>query len=137
MVALPAIDLGLHELTVKFNNYTFNKKIPIIKYFVSMAGMIQIVTPPIDSKVSLAGEIELRWSIERKNPVFEIAISGTPFQFLDDRQITWQPVTSGSRFTFIPGSFKPGNWIYWQVRLLNENKQVQTTSEIAAFKLSE
>lgn len=40
-----------------------------------------------------------------------------------------------SNFTFRPGSFKPGDWIYWQVRLLNESKQVQTTSEIAAFKL--
>lgn len=137
MAALPVRDLGLHELTVKFNNYSFNKKIPIIKYFISMAGMIQIAAPPMDSKVSLNSEIELRWTIERKNPVFEIAISSIPFQFLDDNQIAWQAVPSGSRFKFLPGSFKPGMWIYWQVRLLNENKQVQTTSEIASFKLSE
>lgn len=136
IVALPAIDPGLHELTVKFNNYTFNKKIPIIKYFVSTAGMIQIIAPPIDSKVSLKDKIELRWTIDGKNPLFEIAISAIPFRFLNDKQIEWQPV-AGSSFTFIPDSFKAGSWIYWQVRLLNENKQVQTTSEIATFKLSE
>jgi PKD repeat protein len=137
MAALPVLDLGLHELTVKFSNYAFNKKIPIIKYFVSQAGMIQIVAPVMDSKVSVNNEIKLSWAIERKKPLFEIAISEIPFQFMDDKQIVWRPVASGSSFTFIPGSFKPGIWIYWQVRLLNENKQVQTTSEIAAFKLSE
>ncbi|HUU06166.1 MAG TPA: PKD domain-containing protein [Patescibacteria group bacterium] len=136
MVALPALDPGLHELTVKFNNYTFNKRIPVIKYFVSTAGMIQITAPPIDSKVSLEDKIELRWTIESKNPLFEIAISAIPFQFMNDKQIEWQPV-AGNSFTFIPDSFKAGSWIYWQVRLLNVNKQVQTTSEIASFKLSE
>jgi len=136
MVALPALDPGLHELTVKFNNYTFNKKIPILKYFVSTAGMIQIVAPPINSKVTLEDKIELRWTIASKNPLFEIAISAIPFQFLNDKQIEWQPV-AGSSFIFIPDSFKAGSWIYWQVRLLNVNKQVQTTSEIATFKLSE
>lgn len=137
MAALPVADMGLHELTVKFSNYTFNKKVPVIKYFVSLAGMIQIVAPAMDSSVSLKNEIKLSWAIERKKPLFEIAISEIPFQFMDDRQIVWQPVAGGSSFTFIPGSFKAGSWIYWQVRLLNENKQVQTTSEIAAFKLSE
>jgi PKD repeat protein len=136
MVPLPALDPGLHELTVKFNNYTFNKQIPVIKYFVSTAGMIEIISPPIDSKIQAEGEIELRWRIDGKKPLFEIAISSIPFQFMNDKQIEWQPV-SGTSFTFIPGSFKPGSWIYWQVRLLNESKQVQTTSEIASFKLSE
>ncbi len=137
MVDLPVRDLGLHELTVKFSNYSLNKKIPIIKYFVSAAGMIQIVSPPIDGKVSLQGKIELSWAIERKNPVFEIAISAIPFQFLDDPQIEWLPAGHTRSFSFIPGSYKPGSWVYWQVRLLNESKQVQTTSEIATFKLSE
>ena len=137
MVALPAIDLGLHKLTVKFTNYDFNKRIPFIKYFVSAAGAIQITAPAIDAKVPAGDKITLRWAIEVKKPLFEIAVSAMPFQFLDDKQIEWRPVTGGSSCPFDPGPFKPGDWIYWQVRLLNENKQVQTTSEIASFRLGE
>jgi len=137
MAPLPVIDLGLHEVTVKFNNYSFNKKIPIIKYFVSLAGMIQIVSPLMDSKLPAGGPIELRWAIEKNNPIFEIAVSTIPFQFLNDKQIEWRPAGGSGSFTFDTGAIKAGSWIYWQVRLLNESKQVQTTSEIAAFKLSE
>ncbi len=137
MAALPAMDPGLHELTVKFSNYEFNKKIPILKYFVSLAGAIQIVAPVMDGSVPLRNEIRLSWAIEHKKPRFEIAVSAIPFQFMDDRQIVWQPVAGGTSFAWLPGASKPGSWVYWQVRLLNENKQVLTTSEIAAFKLSE
>ena len=137
MAALPVIDLGLHELTVKFTNYTFNKRIPIIKYFVSEAGMIQIAAPPIDGKVPAGGKVGLRWSIEQKNPRFEIAISEMPFQFLNDKQIEWLPAGESPSYLFDPKPYRPGAWIYWQVRLLNESKQVQTTSEIASFKLGE
>jgi PKD repeat protein len=137
MAALPVMDLGLHELTVKFNNYTFNRRIPVIKYFVSATGMIQITAPPIDSKVPVGEKIILSWAIERKKPLFEIAISEIPFQFLDDKQIVWRPLGGASSYLFSPGPHKPGDWFYWQVRLLNENGQVQTTSEIASFKLIE
>ncbi len=62
MPALPVSDLGLHELTLKFSNYSFNRQIPIIKYFVSAAGMIQIVAPLIDAKVPAGKTVELRWA---------------------------------------------------------------------------
>jgi PKD repeat protein len=137
MPALPVTDLGLHELTLKFSNYSFNRQIPIIKYFVSAAGMIQIVAPLIDARVPAGKTVELRWAIERKKPRFEIAISEIPFQFLDDKQVAWRPLGEESSFPFAPGARQPGSWIYWQVRLLNENGQVQTTSEVASFKLSE
>jgi PKD repeat protein len=137
MSALPMSDLGLHELTLKFTNYSFNRRIPIIKYFVSAAGAIQIVSPLIDAKVPVGDKVTLRWAIERKKPLFEIAVSEVPFQFLDDRQVTWLPLAGASTHLFDPAPYKPGTWIYWQVRLLNESRQVQTTSEIASFKLSE
>ncbi|HEX7501854.1 MAG TPA: hypothetical protein VF451_00420, partial [Acidobacteriota bacterium] len=137
MPALPVTDLGLHELTVKFSNYSFNKHFPIIKYFVSAAGMIQIVAPLIDARVPAGKTVELRWGIERKKPRFAIAISELPFQFLDDKQIEWRPLGAASSYPFAPGPRRPGTWIYWQVRLLNESGQVQTTSEIASFKLTE
>jgi PKD repeat protein len=137
MSALPMSDLGLHELTLKFTNYSFNRSIPIIKYFVSSAGAIQIVSPVIDAKVPVGDKVALRWAIERKKPLFEIAISEVPFQFLGDKQVTWLPLAGASSYLFDPAPFKPGTWIYWQVRLLNESRQVQTTSEIASFKLSE
>jgi PKD repeat protein len=137
MAALPVIDMGLHELTLKFTNYSFNQRIPIIKYFVTTAGVIQIVAPAIDARVPAGEKVSLRWAIERKKPLFEIAVSDVPFQFLDDKQVEWLPLAGASSHLFDPAPFKPGAWIYWQVRLLNESKQVQTTSEIASFRLSE
>jgi PKD repeat protein len=137
LAALPTLDMGLHKITFKFNNYTFAKKIPIIKYFVSLTGMIRIVTPPVDGKASIKDKIVLSWDIDRKKPSYEVAVSDIPFQFLDDKQIEWRPVDDSNRYPFDPGPYKPGAWIYWQVRLLNESKQVQTTSEIASFKLSD
>jgi len=131
------MDMGLHELTLKFSNHSFNQRIPVIKYFVTMAGVIQIVFPAIDAKVPAREKVSLRWAIERKNALFEIAISDVPFQFLDDKRIEWLPAGADPSYLFDPGPFKPGAWVYWQVRLLNESKQVQTTSEIASFKLGE
>ena len=137
MPALPVIDMGLHELTLKFSNYEFNQRIPVIKYFVTNAGVIQIASPAIDARVPAREKVSLRWTIERKKPQFEIAISAVPFQFLDDKRIVWLPLGADPSYLFDPGPYKPGAWIYWQVRLLNESRQVQTTSEIASFKLEE
>jgi PKD repeat protein len=133
--ALPAIDLGLHELTVKFNNYTFGRPLPILKYFVSAAGLIQIVAPLINEKIPAGEKIDLRWTIAWKKPRFEIAISDIPFQFLDEKQIEWRPLGEASSYLLAPDAYKPGTWVYWQVRLVNESGQVQTTSESASFKL--
>ncbi len=135
LVALPVVDLGLHEMIVKFNNYSYGKRIPIIKYFVSAAGVIQVAAPTIGAKVPGGEKINLRWAIEGQNPLFEIAISEVPFQFLDDKQISWQPLGESFNYLLDPKPFKPGSWIYWQVRLLDRNGEVQTTSEIASFRL--
>ena len=79
MPALPVTDLGLHDLTVKFSNYSFSQHIPIIKYFVSAAGMIQIVAPLIDAKVPAGKTVELRWAIERKKAAVRDRDIGVPF----------------------------------------------------------
>jgi len=137
MPALPAVDLGLHRLTLKFHNDSFNRRIPVIKYFVTAAGVIEIVSPAIDARVPAREKIDLRWSIPQQETRFEIAISGVPFEFLEDRQVEWLPVPGDSSHRFDPAPFKPGDWIYWQVRLLGANRTVLTTSEIASFRLSE
>lgn len=137
MPALPAIDLGLHELTLKFTNYSFNRRIPIVKYFVTTAGAIQIVSPAIDARVPARGPVELGWAYARKKARFEVAVSAVPLQFLDDRQIEWKPASGAAGHRFDPSAYKPGDWIYWQVRLVGDTGTVLTTSEIAAFKLAE
>lgn len=137
MPALPVIDLGLHQLTLKFSNFTFGRRMPVIKYFVSDAGAIQIDSPAIDARVPAREKIDLRWSIAQKNPQFEIAVSAVPFEFLEERQVVWLPVQGDAGHRFDPAPFKPGDWIYWQVRLLGANRKVLTTSEIASFRLSE
>ena len=127
--------MGLHELTVKFTNYSFNRRIPVIKYFVTSRRRRSRSSPrPSTAKVPAGEKVSLRWAIERKKPLFEIAVSDVPFQFLDDRQIEWKPVDGASSYLFDLRAFKPGAWVYWQVRVLNESRQVQTTSEIASFK---
>jgi PKD repeat protein len=135
--ALPAIDLGLHELTLKFSNYSFNRRIPIIKYFVTTAGAIRVVSPPLDARVPAGGPIELAWAFDRKKARFEVAVSAVPLQFLDDRQIEWKPASGASGHRVDPAAFKPGDWVYWQVRLVGDTGVVLTTSEIAAFRLAE
>ncbi len=137
MPALPVIDLGLHKLTLKFTNFSTNRRIPVIKYFVTAAGAIQIVSPAIGARVPAGEKVDLSWSIPQKNPQFEIAVSAVPFEFLEDRQVEWLPVQGDASHRFDPAPFKPGDWIYWQVRLLGANRQVLTTSEIASFRLSE
>jgi len=137
MAALPVLDLGLHELTIRFSNYSFSRRIPVIKYFVSAAGFIEIVSPESESKVPLAGEIWLRWASGQKKARFEVAVSDTPLQFLNDRQIAWLPAGADSSFRFDPTPYQPGDWIYWQVRALDESRQVLTVSEIYSFRLDQ
>lgn len=137
MPALPAIDLGLHELTLKFSNYSFSRRIPIVKYFVTTAGAIQTVSPAIDARVPAREPVELSWAYARKKARFEVAVSAVPLQFLDDRQIEWKPTSGASSHRLDPAGFKPNDWIYWQVRLIGDSGAVLTTSEIAAFRLAE
>ncbi|MBN2346540.1 MAG: PKD domain-containing protein, partial [Candidatus Aminicenantes bacterium] len=137
MAALPTIDLGLHELSLKFSNIMIPRRLPVLKYFVSAMGSIQIKEPPIDAKVASGQAVNLSWAIAGRRPRFEIAVSDDPFQFLDENRLQWQAVGEANSYPFDPGERKPGTWIYWQVRLLNESGEVQTTSEIASFKLGE
>lgn len=137
MPALPVVDLGLHELTLKFTNFRFARRVPIVKYFVTTAGAIQIVSPALDARVPAREPVELGWAYARKKARFEVAVSEIPLQFLDDRQIEWRPASGAASHRIDPSAYKPGEWIYWQVRLVGDTGQVLTTSEIAAFKLAE
>ncbi len=137
MPALPVIDLGRHELVVKFDNVAVGRRLPAITYFVTDAGVIQVTSPAIDAKVPAAGRIALNWSIRHAQPRFEIAVSAVPFQFLEEKQVEWLPASEGTSHRFDPAPFKAGDWIYWQVRLLGQTRQVLTTSEIASFRLTE
>jgi hypothetical protein len=135
MVSLPVLDQGLHRLTVKFSNFSFSKPIPVIKYFISLGGAIQLRNPLPDSKVARVPEIRLQWESKKKNASFEIAISEIPFQFLTDNQIEWKTVEKSGEFNLDLSGFKTGNWVYWQVREVDGSGQAINTSEIAAFKI--
>jgi len=134
---LPMTDLGRHELTLRIDNFSVDRRLPAIKYFVTDSGVIQIDSPAIDARVQGRGKIPLQWSLRHSQPRFEVAVSVVPFQFLEDKQIEWLPASEGTSHLFDPSPYKAGDWIYWQVRLLGEARQVLTTSEIASFRLGE
>lgn len=135
MPKLPALDVGMHELTVKFINYRFNGRIPRLRYFVSSGGAILLLSPEVGSKIPAADTVRLAWKPIRQATVYQIAVSEAPFQFLEDSQIEWQEVKDTDHHVLDMTAFKDAAWIYWMVRGLNDSGRVLTTSEIGSFRM--
>jgi PKD repeat protein len=132
---LPMQDLGIHNFTFSFQNYDFKNSLPTIRYFIALGGAIGIRSPLSGAKVAAKESTKLRWVLRKKAAKFEVAVSATPFQFLNDAQITWQSVGAVREFMLDLTSYKPGDWVYWQVREVDSSGKVLTTSEIASFKI--
>ncbi len=134
---LPLKDTGMHKLTIEFSNYSFNRQLPTLRYFVAESGAIRIKFPEPGSKVPSTDSFGLSWQF---NPQldelsYQILISEIPLQFLTDEQMVWHPVGNTDNYRPDLTTFKAGTWIYWQVRAVNSSGRVTTTSEIASFKL--
>ncbi|HDP95461.1 MAG TPA: PKD domain-containing protein [Candidatus Aminicenantes bacterium] len=134
MPNLPALDVGMHELTVEFTNYRFSGRIPRLRYFVSSGGAILLLSPEVGSKIPASDAAKLAWKPIRQATVYEIAVSEAPFQFLEDRQIEWKAATDHDHHVLDMMIFKDAGWIYWMVRGLNDSGRVLTTSEIGSFR---
>ena len=132
---LPVIDLGIHNFTFNFTNYSFNGKIPKLKYFVAESGMLQIKNPLPGVKISGQKIIKLKWLPLKRKVSYEIAISEVPFQFLKDEQIKWINLEQKREFNLDSSKYKKNIWIYWMVRAINKNGKVVTTSEPSSFKI--
>ena len=132
---LPVIDLGIHNFTFNFTNYSFDKKIPRIRYFVAESGIIQIKNPLPGVKISGQKIIKLKWSPAKRKVFYEIVVSKIPFQFLKDEQIKWIKLDQKNEFNFDLSKYKKNTWLYWMVRAVNENGKVLTTSEFSSFKI--
>lgn len=146
VMKLPVIDSGIHRFTLEFTNYNTTMKIPVIRYFVTETGEIEITAPQPGEKIPAQSSVTLKWrlkdwmssqSSKRKDTGglhFEIAVSEIPFQFLEDDRVQWISAGGSSEYNLNTAAFK--NWAYWQVRQVNRSGNVLTTSDIAAFKMS-
>ncbi len=132
---LPVIDLGIHNYTFDFTNYSFNGKIPRLRYFVAESGMLQIKNPLPGAKIPEQKTIKLKWSSVKRKVSYEIVVSKIPFQFLKDEQIKWIKLEQKKEFNLDLLKYKKNTWIYWMVRAVNENGKVVTTSEPSSFKI--
>jgi len=129
---IPINELGLHKLKVEFTNTKFNKK-PFLRYFVSIGGGIKTIYPLNKSKI-MKDKVTLKWHTTKKRYNYEIAISQIPFHYLKDNQIKWIKVGNTGKFLLNLKKLEK-DWIYWQVRKLNNSGKVITTSEINYFKI--
>jgi PKD repeat protein len=145
VMKLPVIDHGIHRFTFEFTNYNTTMKIPVIRYFVTETGEIVITSPQPGEKLPAQPSVILKWqmkdwmsspSVKRKDIGglhFEIAVSGIPFQFLEDDRVQWISAGSNPEYKLDTASLK--NWVYWQVRQVDRSGDVLTTSDIASFKM--
>lgn len=145
LARLPVNQHGIHTFTLEFTNYRPNFKIPVIKYFVAENGYIEIVSPQPGRKLPLQPTVTLEWKLnpwkhfkqlKKWNPgdlYYEIAISETPFQFLDADALQWQKTGPQEKYTLKTTPYK--GWVYWQVRQKGPGGQVMTTSDFGSFRM--
>jgi hypothetical protein len=134
---LPLKDQGKHFLTLVFNNYRFNQRIPILRYFVTDNSVIQIKFPLPGEKNIKSPVVKLQWQLKdnQRDPVFEFYVSEIPPQFLADDKLPWQRAGTDMFYNLDTNKFKPGSWIYWQVRAVDRDGKVLTISEVSSFKI--
>lgn len=132
---LPILEPGVHSLSFEFSNYDFNGKIPTLRYFVTNSGAIKTISPLIGAKLNRRGMIKLKWKRKRRGDKFEISVSPIPFQLLSEKNIMWEKTGENNFLEFDTTSYDPGQWIYWQVRMVDATGTVSTVSEISFFKL--
>lgn len=138
VVRLPLGDVGPHQFTFKFSNYEFNRDIPILRYFVTRTGAIDIIAPAPGGKVPHSNTVRLKWEYKKALKdlhTYEIFISETPVRFLTDDKVTWKKTGNKIHFDLDTSKVKPGKWIYWQVRAVEPGGDPVTVSEISSFKL--
>lgn len=145
VISLPLIDTGIHHFTLEFTNYTVpqTSQIPILRYFVTETGAIEILFPEPGTKVSETKSLLLQWKwpskFKKKGFGYQLLISEIPVQFLTEDQITaaWKTVGNKNKYRLDVSTFKPGTWVYWQVQAVGpDGEEVLTTSDISSFKLA-
>lgn len=129
---IPVNELGLHKIMIEFTNFKYNKK-PFLRYFVSIGGGIKTIYPSNGSKV-MKDKVMLKWHTTKKKYNYEIAISQIPFHYLKDNQIKWKKAGNKGKYLLNLKNLKK-DWVYWQVRKLNNSGRIITTSEINYFKI--
>jgi hypothetical protein len=143
VIKLPVMEEGMHRFTLDFSNYNSHLNVPVIRYFVTDIGEIEIVSPRPGEKIPASSSVRLQWQLkewkhlkpfkrgDEKDFLYEIAVSEIPFQFLKDDQVQWKDVGIKTSYTLDMSSFK--GWVYWQVRRKDRSGRVVTTSEIGSF----
>ncbi len=145
VMKLPVSDEGVHRFTLAFTNYSAALQVPVIRYFVTDTGAIEITRPRPGEKIPFQPFVLLEWRLEewksaktvkRKDPGdfhYEIAVSEIPFQFIEDDRVQWKPAGRETVFKLDVQAMK--NWVYWQVRRVDNAGNIRTVSDIASFKM--
>ncbi len=133
---LPLIDLGLHRLTVKFENFGGLPRVPILRYFVAENEGIRITSPLPGSRLPAGRGVVLHWKRPLSRSRFQVTVSEIPLQFLSDNQIEWRDAGEVQSMKLQLGAFKPGAWVYWQVREVDGDR-VLSMSDYASFRVAE
>jgi PKD repeat protein len=145
VISLPLMDTGNHYFTIEFSNYTVpqTSMIPILRYFVTESGAIEILSPEPGAKVTKTKSLPMQWKwtskFKKKGYSYQLLVSEIPVQFLSENQITtaWKTVGSKNRYHLDVSAFNPGKWVYWQVRAVGPDaKKVLTMSDISSFKFA-
>ncbi len=132
---LPVSESGIHSLGFEFTNFKFGNKIPMLRYFVTNSGTIKIVSPRIHTKLKRTDSVLLKWDIRKPAGKFKIAVSQIPFQLLKEKSIKWIEVKRNSFYKLKMSNFRSGQWIYWQVRMIDATGTPASSSEVAFFKV--
>ncbi|MEN8222705.1 MAG: PKD domain-containing protein [Acidobacteriota bacterium] len=132
---LPVLETGIHSLSFEFTNFNFEGKVPTLRYFVTNSGAIKTTTPLTGSKLTRTDVVKLKWRKKRRGDRFEIAVSETPFQLLSEKNIKWVETGEDTYFDLDTAKYNSGQWIYWQVRMVDATGTVSTVSEISFFKI--
>jgi len=132
---LPVFEAGIHSLCFEFTNFRFGNKIPMLRYFVTNSGTIKIVSPRINTKLKRTDSVMLKWDIKKPTGKFKIAISQIPFQLINKKKIKWINIEENGFYKLDVLNFKSGQWIYWQVRMIDATGTLASSSEVAFFKV--
>ncbi len=132
---LPVLEPGVHSLSFEFTNYNYEEKVPTLRYFVTNSGVIKTISPITGAKLTTKENIRLKWQKRRKGDRYQISVSAIPFQFLTENKTKWIDTGTDSHFDIETKQFKSGQWIYWQVRMVDASGYILTVSEISFFKI--
>lgn len=137
---LPAIDPGLHKLTVQLTR-PFSGQLPEIYYYVEpISALMEIIEPAEKLLVKEDNPLFFRWQPVRGASWYEIGFCDSLFTFLFARdRVQWQTIREGSQYkpdASTWSSLRRNQPVFWQVRAVDSTHQLISQSEPREIQLT-